>query len=116
MEERESYQVEITPEAENYYKELLEYLYKYHSENSADKKSEEILELALSLENQPYRGRIEDKLVFLGKEHRFLVYPYTSRKSVKVIYFIEESSKKVYVTDFFPTTMSDEKITKRTKD
>ncbi|WP_158859078.1 hypothetical protein [Lunatibacter salilacus] len=40
MEEESVYQVEITPEAEKYYLDVLEYFYKYHSADSADKKSE----------------------------------------------------------------------------
>ncbi|MFN6943521.1 MAG: type II toxin-antitoxin system RelE/ParE family toxin [Cytophagaceae bacterium] len=114
MESQQSYLVEITPEAEYHYLELGEYLYQHHAPSAADKKLTEILDLAISLENRPNRGRVEEKLSLLGKDHRFLVYSYTSRKSIKVIYFVEESIKKVYVTDFFPTEMNDDKILKRT--
>lgn len=113
MEEESDYQVEITPEAEQFYLDVLTYFYKHHSVASADKKSEELLEKAISLEQLPYRGRIEERLVFLGKEHRFLLYNYTQTHSIKIVYFIEEQIRTVYVTDFFPTEMNDSKLERR---
>ncbi|MFY0653820.1 MAG: hypothetical protein JXQ96_17395 [Cyclobacteriaceae bacterium] len=113
MEEKQGYIVEITPEGEFHYLQLLEYLYKYHSEESADRKSNEVLDMAMSLDKEPRRGRKEDKLDILGKDHRFLLYYYTSRKSIKIIYFVEETNKTVYITDFFPTEMNDKKIRRR---
>lgn len=113
MEEESIYQVEITPEAEQYYLDILEYFYKHHSATSADRKSEELLAKAISLERHPYRGRIEERLTFLDKEHRFLLYKYTQNRSIKIIYFVEEQAKSVYVTDFFPTKMNDLKIGRR---
>ncbi len=113
MEEESGYIVEITPEAEQYYLDVLEFIYKHHSAASADRKSEALLAKAISLEHHPYRGRIEERLNFLGKEHRFLVYKYTQNRSIKIIYFVEEQAKTVYVTDFFPTKMNEHKIGRR---
>ena len=115
MEEKSGYTVKITPEAELFYIEVLEYFYSHHSEKSADKKSNELIEQATSLESNPSRGRIEEYLRFLGKEHRYLLYYYTSRKAIKIIYFVDESAKTVYVTDFFPCEMSEKKIRKRNR-
>lgn len=115
MEEQTSYLVEITPEAELYYFNLLECLYKTHTSESASNKANEILEMATSLDKNPHRGSHERKLDFLGKEHRFLLYEITSRKQVKIIYFIDDLSKIVYVTDFFGTEMDDRKISGRNK-
>jgi hypothetical protein len=115
LEETTTYIVEITPEAEFYFYEILAYLYKYHSELSADKKSSELLDLAISLEIDPQRGAIEDNLLSLGKNHKFLLYYYTLRKAIKIIYFVDEPKKIVYITDFFPCQMDDRKINKRTK-
>lgn len=70
MENKSEYQVEITPEAERYYLDLMYILYESHSETNADKKSVEILKKALSLANKPNRGRIEDNLSYLNKHHR----------------------------------------------
>jgi len=115
VEEQTSYLVEITPEAEHYYFNLLEYLYKTHTSERASNKSDEILDMAMSLVKNPHRGSRERRLDFLGKEHRFLLYEITSRKQVKIIYFIDEPDKTVYVTDFFGTELDDRKISKRNK-
>lgn len=113
MEKKSCYTVKITLEAESYYYDILEYFYKYHSEESADRKSNELLELAVTLENNPSRGRLEEKLKFLERDHRFLLYYYTPRNAIKIIYFIDEPSKTVYVTDFFPCENDDNKINDR---
>ena len=115
MEEKPSYLVEITSEGESYYYDLLKYLYSTHSIESVDRKSTEILEMALSLDLMPNRGRDEDKLAFLGVGHKYLLYEVTSRKMIKIIYFIVESEKIVYVTDFFPTEMDDSGISERNR-
>ncbi len=115
MEEKQSYVVEITTEAEIYYLQLLDYLYQTHSENSAARKADEILDKAMSLDKNPYRGRVVDQLTFLEIEHRYLLYQYTPKKSIKIIYFIDESSRTVYVTDFFGNEIDDEKLAKRNK-
>ncbi len=96
MEGRLNYLVVVTPEAEKYYLELLSYLYQTHNEESADKKSSEILALAMSLSNQPHRGRVVEDLKDLGKNHRFLVYSVAKRKTVKIIYFILYLTVKQY--------------------
>jgi hypothetical protein len=115
LETKANYTVEITQEAEGFYNNILEYFYEHHSEESADRKTNELLELAVKLEKNPIRGRIEDRLRFLGKEHRFILYYYSSRNAIKIIYFIDEANKIVYVTDFFPCENDDRKIRKRSK-
>ncbi|WP_017733032.1 hypothetical protein [Nafulsella turpanensis] len=67
---------------------MLDYFYRYHTVERADKKSAELLSVAVSLEQQPYRGRTEEKLAFLGKAHRFLLYYYTPHHTIKIIYFV----------------------------
>ena len=79
------------------------------------KKTDEILDKAMSLYKNPYRGRVVDQFTFLEIEHRYLLYQYTPRKSIKIIYFIDESSRTVYVTDFFGNEMDDERIVERNK-
>jgi len=113
LEKEQKYTVEITPEAKFYYFELLEYLYKTHSPEKADLKSNEIMNLVYTLDRNPFRGRIESKLDFLEIEHRFILYKITNRKEVKIIYAINENQKKVVVTDFLGTEMDDKKIEKR---
>ncbi|MBI9069112.1 MAG: hypothetical protein JEZ09_17585 [Salinivirgaceae bacterium] len=65
MERKPSYTVDISPEAEDYYYEVLEYFYKHHSESSADRKSQDLLSKAIALESNPLIGRIEENLKFL---------------------------------------------------
>lgn len=115
MEKTTTYTVEITAEAERFYFDILTYFYKHHSEQSADRKSNELIDLAISLETDPHRGTIEESLKVFGKNHRFILYFYTPRKAIKIIYFIDEFKEVVYVTDFFPCQMNDMKINKRTK-
>jgi len=113
LEEKTSYTVEITPEAEAYYFDILEYLYKHHSELSADRKSRELLEYTIALEENPLIGRKEENLKFLGRQHRYILYYYTKIKAIKIIYFINETAKVVYVTDFFPCENDESSISSR---
>ena len=113
MEGKKNYVVEITPEAEFYYLQLIEYLYQTHSIKSAERKADEILSLAMSLDRLPNRGTPESKLDFPNMQHRYLVYQVTDRKTVKIIYFIDEPKKKVFVTDFFGSEMSESRIPER---
>lgn len=115
MEEATTYTVEITPEAEFFYFEVLTYFYMHHSRESAHRKSEELLDLAISLETFPERGTLEKRLQGLGKNHRFILYNYTPHKAIKIIYLIDQARKIVYVTDFFPCQMDVRKIIKRNK-
>ena len=87
--------------------------YKHHSEASADRKSTELLGKAIALENNPGIGRIEENLRPLGRMHRYILYYYTPRKAIKIIYFINEQERTVYVTDFFPCESDENKISKR---
>ncbi len=113
MERESSYTVEITPEAENYYFDILDYFYKYHSEESADRKSKALLEKAIALESNPFIGIKEENLEFLGYGHRYILYYYTRVKAIKIIYFIDEERKIVYITDFFPCERDENKISER---
>ena len=113
MEEKTRYTVKITPEAEGYYYDILNYFYEHCSEESADRKSEELLELAISLEKNPSRGRTEEKLELLGRNHRYLLYYYTPGKAIKLIYYIDSARETVYITDFFPCKSDDTKISER---
>ena len=115
MEAKKSYLVEITPEAEFYYLELLKYLYKSHSEKNANQKSLEIMDKAESLSQFPHRGKVEEKLTSLTHTYHFLLYPITSRNSIKIIYTIDEAKGKIFVTDFFPCQMGENRITTRNR-
>lgn len=62
MEEKPGYAVDITPEGEVFYLRLLEYLYDTHSMESADRKSEEIMEMAVSLGQKSKSGKNRGKV------------------------------------------------------
>lgn len=113
MEKGQDFTVEITPEAEGYFLQATEYLYTTHTPAQAAIKSEELLEMAMSLHRLPKRASLEEKLTFLNEDHRYLVYRVTSRKTIKIIYFIDEAAGKVYITDFFGTEMNDDRIADR---
>jgi hypothetical protein len=113
LEREQVYKVAITIEAESYYRYVMEYFYKHHSEASADKKSAELLELAIGLGKNPLIGRIEDNLRSIGRNHRFILYYYTTLKAIKIIYLINEKEKTVYITDFFPCESDETKISNR---
>ncbi len=113
MEEEAHYRVQITSKAEEYYYDVLSYFYKYHSEESADKKSKALLDLAISLEQNPFIGKEEEGLESLGYNHRYILYFYTRVKAIKIIYFIDEKMKTVFVTDFFPCESDENKMGKR---
>lgn len=95
MEEQTSYLVEITSKAEQYYWNLLAHLYETHSVGSANKKSDDIIKLAMSLNDNPERGRLEEDLARYDKEFRTLIYHITKRNTVKIIYFIDAAKRTV---------------------
>ncbi len=108
-----SYEVIITQEGKLNFKEIWESLLKTHSLDQAEIKIDELYELSMTLEKLPERGAIESFLEESTNTYRFLVYNITHRKTVKIIYRIEENV--VYITDFFPCQMSIKKLIKRNK-
>lgn len=113
MEAVKRYQVEVTLRAKLHYFEILDYFFEQMSPMSAAKKADELYEVVSSLETLPERGQIEFALRRLQKDHRYLLYKSTSRRTIKVIYFLDKERDVVYVTDFFPTEMNEEKIADR---
>ena len=105
MEERETseYQVEFTLTSKSHFYEVLEYLYEHYSLERAEQLADELERMAQSLAYYPHRGAKEMWLAGLKHEYRFLLFNRTKRAEIKIIYYIQESEGKVYVTDFFPT-------------
>ena len=112
---KSNYQVIYTNTAEHYFLETLTYIYQNHTLTRAEELIDELVSLAQSLEVMPQRGALEKWLVEKVNEYRFLLFRRTKRSGVKIVYFIEESSKKVFITDFFPTEMDPEEMIMRTK-
>ncbi|MDB4334841.1 hypothetical protein OAA06_00630 [bacterium] len=71
------------------------------------------MEKAIALESNPFVGRKEEQLGFLGCEHRYILYYSTKIKAIKIIYFIDEKNEVVYITDFFSCESDENKISSR---
>lgn len=112
----DQYEVVITKTAEVYYYEAVEYIYEHHSIDRAEKLATELKELPWQLDTYPSRGSKETRLKNSdGRIFRYLLFNRTPRADIKIIYFVDEGTKIVYVTDFFPTEMDDSKITERNR-
>ena len=48
----------------------------------------------------------------LKEEFRFILHKETKHFEVKIIYYVSEGENTVSITDFFPTKMNPQKITK----
>ncbi len=107
------YVVIVTAPAEESFYEILEYLYEHYPIERAEQIAGEIRDTAGKLRYQAERGAIEKRLVHRKKDYRFILYKRTSRSEIKIIYYLEEQTNTVYITDFFPTEKDDKKISKR---
>ena len=114
-EEAGRYEVVITSSAEVHFYELVEYLYEHMSLDRAEEVTRELNEMTLGLELLYHRGSLEKKLSRRKKSYRYLLYKRTSSASVKILYYVDEKSKTVYVTDFFPTEKDPKKIASRNR-
>jgi len=46
----------------------------------------------------------------MKEEFRFILFKETKHFELKIIYFIDEEGRAVYVTDFFPTKLNPQRI------
>lgn len=115
MEERETieYKVEITKSANRYFFELGDYLYENLSLPRAEEVVELVLEKALSLNTLFFRGSNEPILSARPQGYKYLLVERSKRKYLKIIYYVDELLKKVYVTDFFPAEKDNKRLLKR---
>lgn len=115
MEERKAhkYQVRFTPSSRQHFYEILDHLYHIYPLDRAEQIADELEEKAQGLNYLPGRGRNEDWLSGRKHEYRFILYQRTKRADIKIIYYIDEKSRIVYVTDFFPTEMDAGQIADR---
>ena len=109
------YQVIITASAEISFYEFSTYLYDHYSIEKAEELSTGLKDMAGQLVDYPYRGSIEPQLTGRKNAYRYILFKRTSRATVKIIYYVEEVEKRVYITDFFPTEMNDNKLSSRNK-
>lgn len=111
MEEKEYQVIIATPAKSRYHNQVLPYLHTNFSFERAIKIDEDIIQTASKLNQNPFRGRIEDRLRGLKEAFRFILFKETKHFELKIIYFIDEKKGCVYVTDFFPTKMQPQRIT-----
>ena len=113
MAEEKVYKIVIARPAKNRYQQsVLSYLYEYFSFERASEIDENILNTTRTLSKKPGRGRKEKYLEEAKEEYRFILHTETRHFEIKIIYYINEGKNTVYVTDFFPTKMNPQKITK----
>lgn len=113
MAEQQEYQIIITAFAERAYFEVLNYVFDFHSFDRANEIALELVQCPQILKEFPRLGKTEPYLSQRSEEYRFLLFERTKRTTVKIIYYVDEPAKKIYITDFFPCEMSEERIGKR---
>ena len=115
MEETEDYEVDITSIGKLFYLDVIDQFYTYNSLESASRKADELYAMALKLANFPERGQLEEALLSSPKDYRYILYQASPGQIIKIIYFIDKPNRMVYVTDFFPTRMDNERIHRRNR-
>lgn len=114
MVEQQSFEIEITyPAEKRYQEEILAYLVKHFSLERASEIDDGITASVASLSTMPERGSLEPILKTYPQRFRFILYKETRNFEIKIIYYVNPSIGKVYVTDFFPVLMYPEKLKKR---
>lgn len=94
----------------------MEFTYEHHSIDRAEKLTTELKGLPCQLGTYPSRGSKESRLKNLdGRIFWYLLCNRTPRADIKIIYFVDEATKRGYVTDFFPTEMDESKIVERNR-
>ncbi len=109
------YEVIITEPAEFYFYEILEYFYDNYPIERAEDLANGLRDKTRSLTNNPERGTLEFRLSHRDKIYRYILFKRVSRAEIKILYYLEESKRIVYVTDFFPTEKDDKKIAARNR-
>ena len=110
MAKEQDYQIIITSRAEQAYFEVLDYIFDNHSFQRANEIALELVEHPQILRNFPLLGQIEPNLEFKTKKYRYILYERTKVTTVKIIYFIHDTSKQIYITDFFPCEMFEQRM------
>ncbi|MEQ8688180.1 MAG: hypothetical protein RIE86_22950 [Imperialibacter sp.] len=98
------------PAVIRYQEHVLPYLYENFSFDRATEIDEKIIRKAGTLSNKPARGSREKYLTESREDFRFILHKETRHFEIKIIYYIREKESTVYITDFFPTKMSPERM------
>jgi mRNA-degrading endonuclease RelE of RelBE toxin-antitoxin system len=117
LEERETieYQVEITESANLFYYELADHLYETLSAARVEEVLDLLVEKVWSLNTLFNRGTNEPVLSGRPQGYQYLLVERSKRKHVKIIYYVDDIVRRVYVTDFFPTEMDNKRLLKRNR-
>lgn len=111
MDKRESHQVIIASPAQRRYQEdILEYLITNFSVERVYEIDEAIFKTVSSLEENPSRGTLEKELSHREEQFRFILHKESRIFEIKIIFYIMEESRTVFITDFFPTKMHPNKL------
>jgi plasmid stabilization system protein ParE len=113
MVEEQGYQIVITSTAERAYFEVLDYVFEHHALIRANEIAMELVEHPQILKEFPYMGKTEPNLKQRSENYRFILYERTKQVTVKIIYYVDEQIKTIFLTDFFPCEMYQEKIKHR---
>jgi plasmid stabilization system protein ParE len=114
MAKEKIYEIVIAQPAKNrYHEDVLPYIYENFSFERAIEVDENILRAAGTLNKKPGRGRKEKYLEEAKEEFKFILHKETKHLEIKIIYYINEVEGIVYITDFFPTKMNPQRISKR---
>ena len=113
--EKSQYTVELTPTSKIFFYEVVEYIYQHHPADRAEEIARELKQTAKSLNHNPNRGTAERRLKRRPQNYQFVLYHRTKRSDIKIIYYVDETNKMVYVTDFFPTEKDDMEMVNRNK-
>lgn len=107
MVEEKVFEIVITsPALKRYQHTILEYLTEHFSAERVAEIDLSIVQSIASLSKRPFRGTIEKYLDQSINEYRFVIHKESKNFELKIIYYVSEESRKVFVTDFFPTRMS----------
>ena len=113
MVEEKIYKIVIARPAKNrYHESVLPYIYENFSFERAIEVDENILRTTGTLDKKPDRGRKEKYLEEAKEDFKFILYKETKHFEIKIIYYINEDEDTVYITDFFPTKMNPQRISK----
>ena len=114
MAKEKTYEIVVAQPAMNrYHEDVLPYIYENFSYDRAVEVDDNILRAARTLRKKPNRGRKEKYLEEAVEEFRFILYKETKHFEIKLIYYINEVEGTVYITDFFPTKMNPQRISKK---
>ena len=111
MAKQQSFEIEITyPAEKRYQEEILVYLVDNFSIKRVIEIDANIVALISTLSLMPKRGTLEPNLNTYPQQFRFIIFKETRNFEIKIVYFINQSIRKVYITDFFPVLMHPDKL------